>query len=244
MKKAEQTWWKGNFTHIRGIEMSQDRKRIPKFPARTSAFPQELYFMMVRTILASIDESNEGEGINFYNSSLFYIPVIAINLWEYLLNSAFQNDFVRSVTIFGEAQEALDKWDIKTKTLVYPKLLLGEGILSKDESLWQDFQLVLKIRNEIIHYKNSFYEGPAKEVAELRRRQLTVRKQGFFIMDWPMEIATTEFARLCVNTVVKLWERLHKLTEDSPFDTFYKPDVELILTEEWVKNEMRKKASL
>lgn len=204
-------------------------------------FPQELYFMMVRSISNSIDGNNDGEGTNFYHAPLFYTPVVAINLWEYLLNSAFQNDFVLDNTMFGEAKEALDKWDIKTKTLVYPKLLLNKEILSKDESLWQDFQLILKIRNEIIHYKNSFYEGPAKEIDQLRRKQLTAQKREYVYMDWPMEIATTEFARLCVNTVVELWERLHKLTENSSFDTFYKPDVELKITEEWVRNEMRRK---
>ena len=221
--------------------MDQDRKRVPKFPIRTSAVPQELYFMMVRSISNSIDENSQGEGINFYHSSLFYTPVIAINLWEYLLNSAFQNDFVLDNTIFGEAKEALDKWDIKTKTLVYPKLLLNKEILKKNESLWQDFQLILKIRNEIIHYKNSFYEGPAKEVEQLRRKQLTVRKREFVYLDWPIEIATTEFARFCVNTVVELWERLYRLVEDSPFDIVFKPDEEFKITEVWVRNEMKAK---
>lgn len=221
--------------------MNQNKKRVPKFPMRSSSFLQKLYFMMVCSITENINDSSQGEGINFYGWGLFYTPVLAINLWEYLLNSAFQNDNVLENTVFGEAKEALEKWDIKTKTLVYPKLLFNKEIISKNESLWEEFQLLLKIRNELVHYKNSFYEGPAKELETLRRKKLTIRKRDFFIMDWHDEISTTEFARWCINIVVELWERLHKLTEDSVFDTFYKPNMDLKITEEWVKDEMKKK---
>lgn len=214
----------------------------PKFYSKSS-FSMPLAVLLRNQYWNSIDEKYWGENINFYNHDLFYIPVMTINLWETILNEVFQNDFIlMSDTIFNDAKDAIEKWDIKTKTVVYPKLLMNKEFIRKDESLWEDFQTILRIRNEIIHYKSSLYEGPAKEVARLREKKLTVYLENGSA-DWIMEIGTSECARFCINTIYRMINRLFEMLEKTDADIFKHnistKDFYTEITEQQVKNRMK-----
>lgn len=170
--------------------------------------------LVYKNYVGKININNEGEGINFYDTSIesLYGIVMTINIWEAILNEVFQNDFMKmSDTIFNDAKDAIEKWDIKTKTITYPRLLLGKNIYDSSSELWNAFQRIVEIRNSIVHYKYSLDEGPKKALDFFRGKKLTVERfritpQGMqeIGMPWTMELSTSEILRYTRNTIAKM----------------------------------------
>lgn len=185
-----------------------------KFQVGTSlAMP--LWSLLTNQYWNGVSEKYNGEGINFYSYDLFYSPVIAINIWEAILSEAFQNDILKSNDgVFNDASEAIEKWDIKTKTIVYPKLLTGKNAINNTDNLWADFKLICKLRNELIHYKSSLYEGPSNEVERLIDKGITINT-GEAVMPWINLIATTEVTRFCINTIAEMIEKLFDVIKET-----------------------------
>ncbi|MDN5410550.1 MAG: hypothetical protein L0F95_07995 [Lactococcus sp.] len=97
-----------------------NKVKNPKFYAGAPISGQ-LYKLVYKNFYNAIDDNNKGAGINFYDNSLecLYGIVIVVNVWESVLNEVFQNDYMVQVDgIFNDAKESIEKWDIKTKTLV------------------------------------------------------------------------------------------------------------------------------
>ena len=222
----------------------------------TSASPlsMQLDALVSRNYVGKIDIQNMGEGINFYDWSMetLYGIVMTVNIWEAILNETFQNDFMRmSDSIFSDAKEAIEKWDIKTKTITYPRLLLGKNIYDKSSEVWNAFQRIVEIRNSIVHYKFSLDEGPKKALDFFRGKGLTVDRfrmnsEGVLEevgMPWTMELSTSEILRYSRNTIAKMTEILCNELEPYqaslvgiPFDFLYKE-----ITEKEVYDIMREK---
>jgi len=155
---------------------------------------------------------------NYFAMEALYSFVLSINIWEAILNETFQNDFImQQNNIFSDASEAINKWDIKTKTITFPKLLLNKTF-DKGNVLWQDFNAIVGIRNEIIHFKSSLFEGPKKQVDYLRAKNLTVQLNNC-ATPWQTEVSTTECMRFCINTTVKMIHTFVKLFVDAGVDS-------------------------
>lgn len=167
---------------------------------------------------ASFNDGLDGEGINFYDTKLFYAPVIAINVWESILNEVFRNDIMLyGEGIFSEDEGGLEKLNLKAKTQLYPKLLTNKTFLKTDEALWSDFTNICTIRNEIVHFKSSLYKTPngvLKALRALRDKKITVHLENSST-GWIEEISTSEVSRFCINTISQMINRLFEILEET-----------------------------
>ncbi|WP_159520254.1 hypothetical protein [Sunxiuqinia indica] len=128
---------------------------------------------------------------------------LAIAVWESLLNEVFLSDIVRHHyrdNLLVEISNEAERWDLKTKTLMYPKFLFGKTF-DKTSHNFANFQTIAKIRNDIIHYKFSLYEGPDKAMKNLRSLNVSYPKPKDVKCPWHMEIETSECVRFCINTI-------------------------------------------
>lgn len=233
-------------------KMAKQIKKEYKFSGSTT-ISLNLNALVYNNYTEKINIEREGEGINFYDLSMesLYGIVMTVNIWEAILNEVFQNDFMRmSDSIFSDAREAIEKWDIKTKTITYPRLLLGKNIYDKSSEIWNAFQRILEIRNSIVHYKFSLDEGPKKALDFFRQKGLTVERfretsDGVTEvgMPWTMELSTSEVLRYSRNTIAKMTKILRDELESYPsrlvgipFDFLYKE-----ITEKDVHDIMKQK---
>jgi hypothetical protein len=131
-------------------------------------------------------------------------------IWEAILNEQFTSDLVSHAygknLLFDIIDEA-DKWDIKTKTLMFPKFLFGREF-DNSKALYSDFVSLIQIRNNIVHYKYSLYEGPDKAINNLRTQKITYPKPDKTGCPWHMELFSTECIRFCINTISNLAKEL------------------------------------
>lgn len=232
--------------------MAKQNKKNYKFSGSTT-ISLNLKALVYNNYTKKIDIQSAGEGTNFYDLSMesLYGIVITVNIWEAILNEVFQNDFMRTTdSVFSDAKEAIEKWDIKTKTITYPRLLLGKNIYDKSSEIWNAFQRILEIRNSIVHYKFSLDEGPKKALDFFRQKKLTVERfhetsdgVSEIGMPWTMELSTSEVLRYSINTIAKMTKILCDELESYqstlvgvPFDDLYKE-----ITEKDVRDIMKQK---
>lgn len=233
-------------------KMAKQNKKNYKFSGSTT-ISLNLKALVYNNYTKKIDIQSAGEGTNFYDLSMesLYGIVITVNIWEAILNEVFQNDFMRTTdSVFSDAKEAIEKWDIKTKTITYPRLLLGKNIYDKSSEIWNAFQRILEIRNSIVHYKFSLDEGPKKALDFFRQKKLTVERfhetsdgVSEIGMPWTMELSTSEVLRYSINTIAKMTKILCDELESYqstlvgvPFDDLYKE-----ITEKDVRDIMKQK---
>lgn len=153
---------------------------------------------------------------------------IAIAVWESVLNEMFFSDLIKydyNGNLLFEISKEAEKWDLKTKTLMFPKFLFGRTF-DKSSHNFSNFQTITQIRNNIIHYKHSLYEGPDKAIKHLRNLNVSYPKPKDVVCPWHMEIGSTECIRFCVNTISNLINELSKLETD-----YYKKQCIPIMTE-------------
>lgn len=183
-----------------------------------SSVAQAGWTVLTQQYWASFDDGLDGEGINFYDPKLFYAPVIAINVWESILDEVFRNDIMLyEESIFGEKESGLERLSVVTKTKIYPRILTNKTILKKDDDLWSDFKNICTLRNEIVHFKSSLYEAPnslLKAVKSLRDKKITVHSENSST-GWIYEISTSEVSRFCINTLYQMINKLFEILEET-----------------------------
>lgn len=171
---------------------------------------RNIYFSELKKVLTTNTPRNKLHGHSMHGITAFQIAGAA---WEAIINEHFTSDLVshdyKNNLLFDIIDEA-DKWDIKTKTLMFPKFLFGRTFDSS-QSLYSDFTSLIQIRNNIVHYKHSFYEGPDKAIRNLRARRVTYPKPNDVDCPWHMELFSTECIRFCINTISKFAKGLSDL---------------------------------
>lgn len=132
--------------------------------------------------------------------------LLAVSVWESFLNEVFFSDLVShcySNNLLLEIKNEAERWDLKTKTLMYPKFFFGKTFENNSHSLG-DFLTIVQIRNNITHYKHSLYEGPEKALKNLRNKNISYPKPDNVGCPWHMELSSTECIRFCINTITDL----------------------------------------
>ena len=131
---------------------------------------------------------------------------LAVAVWESILNEMFFSDLVKcdyNGNLLFEISSEAEKWDLKTKTLMFPKFLFGRTF-DNSTHVFANFQTIIQTRNNIIHYKHSLHEGPDKALKQLRNIKVSYPKPENVGCPWHVELGTTECVRFCVNTVSAL----------------------------------------
>lgn len=172
---------------------------------------KNLYNYELRRVLENKESRNKIHAHSLQGITAF---PLAGAVWEAIINEQFTSDLISTsyykfnllFTIIDEAE----KWNIKTKTLVFPQFFFG-NTFEKSSSLFADFTALIQIRNNITHYKHSLYEGPEKAIKHLRTRKFSYPKPEDVGCPWHMELFTTECIRFCINTIASLVQVLSDL---------------------------------
>lgn len=202
---------------------------------------RDLYFSELKKVLTTNASRNKMHGYTMHGITAF---PIAGAVWEAIINEYFTSDLVshdyKKNLLFDIIDEA-DKWDIKTKTLMFPKFLFGRTF-DNSQSFYSDFTSLIQIRNNIVHYKHSLYEGPDKAVRNLRTQKVTYPKPDNIDCPWQMELFSTECIRFCVNTISEFAKALSDL--ETPIYRQMcipiRPEIFSPITDQQVKEEFKK----
>ncbi len=144
--------------------------------------------------------------------------VIAVASVEAFLNEAMLSPL--SLFGFGSTpldqfdKEVLERQDLLLKLQLLPQIAAGRTML-RDAQPFQDFQILVKLRNEIVHYKMA---GPEpKVVKDLEQRGIAIAKpenapEGAGYL-WVQKISCTEGIRWANNTACRVVHELAGFAE-------------------------------
>ena len=162
----------------------------------------------------SIDFANTGKGVrhgnNAYTPHAFPAYVAAVASIEAFVNETFLGSFCRATypkaSLWDLERGALERMDLLLKIMVVPYFLFGTS-LKRSEQPFQDFALLCKVRNEVVHFKMQFevpkYIGPLSD----RGIALTTGDiKGDY--PWPARISCTEGIRWAHNTACRTAQAL------------------------------------
>lgn len=164
---------------------------------------RNLYF---RELKDGLKNGTSRNGLHIFSIQALSAFPLAIATWEALINELFTSSIVKDTYIDNNLYEIIDladKWELKRKTIEFPKFIFGRTF-DTSNNLFNDFHNILQIRNNIIHFKHSLYEGPDKSLKELRQKGISYPKPSDAHCPWHMEISTTEAIKFCVNTVSQM----------------------------------------
>ena len=127
----------------------------------------------------------------------------AIAAWEAFINEKCLSKFTKSETDTNPVwmvERKVDKWTLEEKTLLLPQLLFGRTF-DKSAQPYQDFLILLKIRNFITHFRVDTQD--LKVLAELERRNIVwpASPAPHTYRPVPCRLETTEALRWAHNTV-------------------------------------------
>jgi hypothetical protein len=173
---------------------------------------------------------NKKRGLNGHVPEALFGYSMAITVWESFLHECFYDMFAearfrKENEVFFEFKENIEKWDLETKTLAFPKWIIGKSF-DKSQQPFQDFKKLIQIRNAISHFKMD--RPPLSAIKELDQRKFTIRKKANEHYAWTVELSTIDCYKWAINTIVDMIHCLADFfpNEIRPFwaDTFKKVD--------------------
>jgi hypothetical protein len=160
--------------------------------------------------------------INGFTSHALSAFMLTASIWESLLNWAFCSVWTR--IYFGDAVakrvvslgDDLDRLSLLKRTYVLP-LIAFEKSFDKSSSPFQDLQVLVGIRNQIVHEVQG--RAPEKEIEVLRSRGCLLHdgERPRYPSDeqsWQNDISTLESIRWCLNILPPLVEELINFSEN------------------------------
>lgn len=167
---------------------------------------QQLYKAGIKPLKAN--EIHRRVGLNGHHEYALSSYPIAVAAWEAFLNETCMStvaelDYPNS--LLWDMREQAEKWEITTKTLLIPKLLLGTTF-DKATQPYQDFQQLVSIRNHIVHFK--IEEAPMKVLKDLSQRRITLTPPPNTELSWSLQLMSTECIRWAINTIAKMVQEL------------------------------------
>jgi hypothetical protein len=197
----------------------------------TASISQSFLFQLHKIYEQGIIELGSGnvlkDGINGYCDSAISVYPLSIATWEAFLYETIlsrinllinKDSKIKSIPL-----DIIHKWDLETKSIIVPDLLYDKTF-DKGSQPFQDFKLLITIRNSLVHFK---YDMPDNKIENaikiLSRRNIFMahsensknHAEGDIIEIWPHMISTTEGIRWAINTITKM---AHKLSELIPND--------------------------
>lgn len=171
---------------------------------------REIYMMAIEDIGKSARIRKGINGHTVHGLPAYIIAVAAIEAFVnevFLENSQTKWYFPKS-PLWKFPQEWLDRTDLGIKLILVPQLLLGKSF-SKDTQPYQDIAQLIRVRNDLVHYK-VLSQSP-KYVKDLVQRgialapHVTVKWEDY---SWPDKLSTSEGIRWAHNTACQAVEAL------------------------------------
>ena len=179
----------------------------------------------VRQILwLCLDEAKTGKGVrlgingySFHALPAYYSAVAAI---EAFINESLLGQSARILTkdspLWNLPADWLEKLDIGIKLVLVPQLLFGRTF-KRNAQPYQDMTLLIRIRNDLIHYKMS--GRIPRYLSYLDDRGITLRspraKDSKVDYVWPHKLSCTEGVRWAHNTVCETVSSLVSFAADN-----------------------------
>lgn len=146
----------------------------------------------------------------FTPSALIFFPM-AVNVWESIINEVFlswktERNFKDNPTI--HLFDEIEWWTLEKKTTKLTKCFLEKNF-DTNTKVYKKFQSILKIRNDIVHYKLKEY--PAKRLKPLIE---------FGVIDkvskgsWYFNLCSTNCMLFCLDTIYEMMVELDKYVEN------------------------------
>jgi hypothetical protein len=158
--------------------------------------------VLYHTAMDKADDCNRVRyGINAYANEALSGYIIVVAAVEAFLNEIYfgilSSMMAKNPGLKAVPKEWLLNIEPTRKLLLLPQLAFGKSI-SRQEQPFQDYALLVKVRNDLTHYKMK--ETPPKYIGELDKRGITIKtsKEPDFL--WPHKLACTEGLRWAINT--------------------------------------------
>jgi hypothetical protein len=185
----------------------------------------------------SVEYAKKGKGIiheyNAYSPNAISGYVIAVAAFESFINEILLGPMTKKVfnnsSIWHLSKDSIEKMELKIKTIILPQLLFGNTFLSNNQP-FQDFAMLIKVRNDIVHYK---FKTEPKYVEALVGKNIAIsasKHPGDADYPWPQKLSTTEGIRWAHNTICKMVFKL---------GTFIPPDKRRIISFEHMSGNFK-----
>ena len=167
--------------------------------------------IMESAIRYALNGKGVKHGYNAFAPHAISAYIITVAAFEAFLNeillSPFARNLYRDSSIWDLSSDFIEKMELKAKTIILPKLLFGQSY-SKNKQPFQDFSMLVRIRNDIVHYK---MKGEPKYVSTLVDKNVAMsaaksKEDGDY--PWPNKLSTTEGIRWANNTICKMVKEL------------------------------------
>jgi len=144
-------------------------------------------------------------GINAFSPHALPAYVVAVASIEAFISESLLSSLTLTICKTSPLHELktewIDKLELKQRLLVSTKLLF-DWSLKKDAQPYQDFDLLVKIRNDITHYKN---DGVLpKYIVPMKDRNIFMKHPGNFHNPWASDVSCTEGIIWAHNTACEV----------------------------------------
>ena len=151
-------------------------------------------------------------GINGYTDSALPAYIITVAAVEAFLNEAFLSDWPRLIfkesSLWSVPKRSLDKIELGLKLVLIPQLLFTKSF-SRDSQPYQDFDLLIKIRNDFVHYKMKGKSPKYLQALDDRGISLvSPTKNSEADYAWPHKVSSSEGIRWAHNTACSVVQEL------------------------------------
>jgi hypothetical protein len=155
-------------------------------------------------------------GINGYSHHALSAYIMAVAAVEALVNEAFLSQGPRMMMEGSPLKNLPTNWaeklELGVKLILVPQLLFGKSF-HRDTPPYQDMALLIRIRNDLVHYKMG--GTPPKYIKPLEERGIILpsrsTEQGIDVdFPWPSKLSCSEGVRWAHNTACATVETLVK----------------------------------
>lgn len=208
------------------------------------AHVRKLYNMALEDLISG---HGVRKGVNGYTHHALPAYVVSVSAVEAFVNEAFLGEVARTIfkgsPLWIFPDDWLEKMDLNVKLLLIPQLLFDKSF-SRDSHPYQDMKLLIKVRNEIVHYKMK--DKIPKFVNPLEDRNISLPRRSDLpgdIYPWPNLLSSSEGIRWAHNTSC---ETVRKMYSFAPSNKFSGPFGLLVqsfspIPDSYAKDWLRKK---
>ena len=161
-------------------------------------------------------------GLNAYSAHALAAYVIAVAATEAFVNETLASQMVRAFTrgsaLWHMRADWLERLELRDKIILITELVFGKALDSGAQPL-QDLILLLRVRNEVVHYK---FGDPPNFMNEFVRRGIALTSQARnddpeikLSQPWALDLSCTEGNRWAHNTCCRI---VHAVVDNIPID--------------------------
>lgn len=147
-------------------------------------------------------------GINGYTHHALPAYVVSVAAVAAFINEAFLSfvaqGFLKGLPLWNLPKDWLEKVELSHKLVLVPLLLFGQSF-PRDSQPYQDMALLIKIRNDFVHYK--MQGEPPRYLKPLDDRRISLSaptKDQYIDYVWPHKLSTSEGIRWAHNTACEV----------------------------------------